>query len=145
MHSGCACAPLMSRSKRTWSKRGMNSSDSEIVSSNISCEESFETEHSAGSSCDNEIFLSVIWVSPSIQNNKPNQWNLVLRAAVMTNWSLVGWKIYTGAHVNVNVQSCQDLISRSFSREWSWITVTWTTPFQRIRISDVTNAEFLKT
>ena len=35
----------------------MDGSDSEIVSSDISCEESFETEYSsAGSSCDNEDF-----------------------------------------------------------------------------------------
>ena len=35
----------------------MDGSDSEIVSSDISCEESFETEYSSdGSSCDNEDF-----------------------------------------------------------------------------------------
>ena len=53
-----------------------------------------------------KIFLVVIWVSPSIQNNKLNQLNLVLRAAV------VDWKIYTGVHVII-VQSCQHLLNES--------------------------------
>ena len=34
----------------------MDASDSEIVSSDISCEESFETEYSSAGSCDNEDF-----------------------------------------------------------------------------------------
>ena len=54
----------------------------------------------------------VIWVSPSIQKNKLNQWNLVLQAAVvtMTSWTLADWKIYTGVHVTI-VQSCQHLLN----------------------------------
>ena len=64
----------------------MDASASEIDSSDISCDESFETECSiAGSSCDNEDFSCGYLGEPeSIQNNKLNQLNVVLRAAVVT-------------------------------------------------------------
>ena len=62
---------------------GMDASANEVDSSDISCDESFETEYSiAGSSCDNEEFSCGYLGEPELQNNKLNQLNLVLRAAV---------------------------------------------------------------
>ena len=64
----------------------MDASASEIDSSDISCDESFETECSvAGSSCDNEDFSCGYLGEPEYtEQQKLNQLNLVLRAAVVT-------------------------------------------------------------
>ena len=90
----------------------MDASASKMISSDISCGESFETD---------AVLLVVVVImkivsccylgaSPSIQNNKLNQWNLVLQTAVVTSWTLADWKIYTGVHVTI-VQSCQHLLN----------------------------------
>ena len=56
-------------------KRDMDASASKMISSDISCDESFEIDAVllVVVVVIMKIFLVVIWVSPSIQNNKLNQ------------------------------------------------------------------------